>query len=224
MLFRSRLSIRRNQEGGINNLIDPNTILVFVYLQFVRQELVATICVISICYFFKWSISMTFPMLILVRYCNLRVTTTLPVHVGICVYTYVGLRAFISCACPTQSGFGNGVHSMKTSRQCSSEFGVHLCHSWYKGDASLPLLCYPYNYSLGRSFLVHLVILVAWSYQPCLVCITLLCCKAPRTACWIGRSINKIIIIIIISLRSQVSGNPPGGGWIHRPIHSFRCS
>ena len=77
---------------GIYNLIDPNTILVFVYLQFVRQERVATICVIvrshiSICYFFKWSISMTFPMLISVRYCNLRVTTTLPVHVGICVYT-----------------------------------------------------------------------------------------------------------------------------------------
>ena len=36
----------------------------------------------------------------------------------------------------------------------------------------------------------------------CILIITLnaaiLCCKAPRTACWVWRSINKIIIIIII--------------------------
>ena len=34
----------------------------------------------------------------------------------------------------------------------------------------------------------------------------ILCCKAPRTACWIWRSINKIIIIIIIKRLVQNNG------------------
>ena len=62
---------------------------------------------------------------------------------------------------------------------------------------------------------VFTVLFTAW-YRPkcifflliyvitCLLFITLnaalLCCEAPRTSCWIWRSINKIIIIFIILL------------------------